>query len=519
MRLRVLPDNPAAGRTLPHSIEAEEYLLSCCLLDGSDVIGRCLGAKLDSRAFYHPANAIVYEKICEIYRRRPPVELAVLAEELKSGGQLEAIGGYAYLTQISARIPTTAQAMYFLEKVKCLWILRELITHGTRLVEECFSYSGQKLPELLSPHVNWFETAMARLSRPLTGDLMTLGKRIQEVRADTALRAENKEDRSGWIYTGLPSFDDLSKSTCLRPFGSSDEDHFILVAAGSSQGKSVLMRNWADQALQNNQRVLVYTLETSVKGFCRALASARAGVNLLHLGSTPRELLKRFDDELGRLEELADRRLFIFQNEDGCELRTIEDITRHARNWAMHHGVPHLIELDYLQMVGTKKNCKSREQEVAHVSHGYQALIRELGMVGAGAVQLNESGLKEMRQVRRDENGKVIHRLPNRGDLRESQALYHDADRVEFIYIPPVDRCDRDQTEAGIERPEAWIVQDKCRNGTRGISMCRFEKPYLRFMPLSHEEVNAGDQHQASQTGKIARGSLVSKEKLLREGY
>ena len=27
-----------AGRTLPHSLEAEEYLLSCCLLDGAEVI-------------------------------------------------------------------------------------------------------------------------------------------------------------------------------------------------------------------------------------------------------------------------------------------------------------------------------------------------------------------------------------------------------------------------------------------------------------------------------------------------
>ena len=26
----------SVGRTLPHSVEAEEYLLSCCLLDGAD---------------------------------------------------------------------------------------------------------------------------------------------------------------------------------------------------------------------------------------------------------------------------------------------------------------------------------------------------------------------------------------------------------------------------------------------------------------------------------------------------
>jgi replicative DNA helicase len=40
-----------AGRMPPHSIEAEEYLLSCCLLDGADVISRCLEARIRPESF------------------------------------------------------------------------------------------------------------------------------------------------------------------------------------------------------------------------------------------------------------------------------------------------------------------------------------------------------------------------------------------------------------------------------------------------------------------------------------
>src|SRR5882672_10202751 len=107
-------DSPPAmiGRTPPHSIEAEEYLLSCCLLDGSDSIARCLEAKLPSAAFYSAPNRLIFEKLCELYQKSPPVDVAVLAEELKTSRQLESIGGFAYLTQISGRIPTTAQAQY-----------------------------------------------------------------------------------------------------------------------------------------------------------------------------------------------------------------------------------------------------------------------------------------------------------------------------------------------------------------------------------------------------------------------
>ena len=55
---------------------------------------------------------------------------------------LDGIGGYAYLTQISSRIPTTAQAQYFIEKVRELHLLRELIKVSTGVVENCFNYQG-----------------------------------------------------------------------------------------------------------------------------------------------------------------------------------------------------------------------------------------------------------------------------------------------------------------------------------------------------------------------------------------
>lgn len=132
----------AAGRMPPHSIEAEEYLLACCLLDGNDTIARCLEGKLAPVAFYSPANRLVYEKLVELYNKGTPIDLAVLAEELKTSQQLEEIGGYAFLTQISGRIPTTAQAGYFIEKVRELHLLRELIKTATSAVESCYSYQG-----------------------------------------------------------------------------------------------------------------------------------------------------------------------------------------------------------------------------------------------------------------------------------------------------------------------------------------------------------------------------------------
>lgn len=503
----------------PSDLEAEEYLLSCCLLDANELVPLCLAARFVPGTFYDTRHGLIFGAITALYGAQKPVAIDTVVLALTQSGELERIGGYSFLTQVTRRIPTTAQARVFLDRVRACWIRRQIIDRADRLKESALLEVtvDEPLAEWLSPHVTWFENALSRLASNGRGDY-TLARRIQEVRADVTLRAAGQEDRTGWIWTGFSAFDDLARGACLRPLGSMDEDHNVLIGGGSSHGKSVLMRQLAGQALIGGQRTLVYTLETSVKGFIRALAANWSGVNLLALARTPRDLLKKFDDACAELEELADKRLFVYQHEPGTNLDTIEGIATHARRWSMQHGAPHLMVTDYLQLLKTKKRCNSREQEVAEVSHTHQALTRELGCVSLGGAQLNENGLREMRTVRKDENGKVIHRLPNRGDLRESQSLYHDCDVCIFLYQPPVDCRGADQSDGNAKRPETWLVVDKRRNGLRGFMKAWFEKSYLRFRELSPEDYSAADTTAAAATGTLAPGQKVSKRDYRREG-
>lgn len=132
----------AAGRTEPHSLEAEEFLLSCCLLDGKDVVARCREAGINIDTWYDHKHGIVFDCICTCVDRGLEPDVSVVAEELKTTKQLDAVGGYAFLTQVSSRIPTTAQAGYFIEKVREQSLLRQIIRAGTSTVEECYNYSG-----------------------------------------------------------------------------------------------------------------------------------------------------------------------------------------------------------------------------------------------------------------------------------------------------------------------------------------------------------------------------------------
>lgn len=122
-------------RPAPHSLEAEEFLLSCCLIDGAE-IDRCADAGLTVSDFYLAAHAISFSAINDLHNDGKPVDVAVLAEELKRRKELDAVGGYPFLTQISGRVPTTAQAAYFIETVRELSTKRQLLRLAMRAAED-----------------------------------------------------------------------------------------------------------------------------------------------------------------------------------------------------------------------------------------------------------------------------------------------------------------------------------------------------------------------------------------------
>jgi len=139
-----------SARTPPNSPEAEEFLLAACLIDGGETIGRALEAKITSEAFYSPPNRVIFEKAVEIHAAGDPVEVATIAEEL-GADKLNEIGGIPYLLQISKRIPTTAQAKYFIERVRELHVLREIIGAASSAVEQCYDYKGDgDLPAIIA---------------------------------------------------------------------------------------------------------------------------------------------------------------------------------------------------------------------------------------------------------------------------------------------------------------------------------------------------------------------------------
>ncbi len=471
-------------RELPHSKEAEEALLGSILIDGPTVMAKCQAAGIRPAAFCERGAQVLYERLADMHDRGVAIEAMTLVEELKTAKQLEEVGGVAYVVQVSGRIPTTAQVHYFIEQVKFLWEARTGIVLARTYVEDIYNDTdGREGFKRLSGNLGQRLIIFGRRE-----EAKTMEERVADIEADVVERIEDRQDKSRWLYTGMPTFDAV-----LRPLGSAREDQMVGVIGGSSQGKSALLRQFGDHFIHSGRRGVVFTRETSIDSWIEQAAASRCRVDLMNPERTTRAEKEAFMAECKWLrEQAAGKLLWCFQHEDSTPLGSVKDLEAQYRAFVNLHGPPDFVMVDYLQLFDAAKRCNNREQEVADVSHRLQALCRSAGNVWIIAAQMNETGLREQRTIRRDEDGKVIHRLPQAGDLRESQAFFHDLDRALAIYRPPVNSADDDNLEPAILRPEQWLCQIKRRRGGTGVSKCWFNRSHTRFEEFTRHELTGG---------------------------
>ena len=435
---------------MPHSVEAEEYLLSCCLLDGSETIARCLEAKLPPAAFFIPANQIIYEKLCDIYQRRPPVDVAVLAEELKTSRQLDAVGGYAYLAQISGRIPTTAQAQYFVEKVRELHLLRELIKAATGAVENCLNYSGG-----LEEFIDKIEQDIFRVTQDRISDSAKPMKDPTHEAMNVITKMMMKKGELTGVTSGFKDLDSLTWGF--------QRQEMIVLAARPSIGKTSLALNFAEAAALPKQgdpvATLIFSLEMSASQLALRMLCSRARVNMRLLREG---LLSKNGDEQQRLLQAADEfsKAPIFLD-DSSHL-SIMELRAKARRVHARRKLGFII-VDYLQLLSPVDNQAPREQQVAEASRGLKALAKELDLPVLVLSQLNRSSEKE-------------NRAPRLADLRESGSIEQDADVV-LMLTRPKDADEKYQVAAD----SADLIVAKQRNGPVGEKKLTFLRDITRF--------------------------------------
>lgn len=440
----------AVGRTLPHSIEAEEHLLSCCLIDSADVLPRCLEARIKPESFYLPAHGIVFERLLDLYNRQQPTDLWIVAEELKTAKLLDQIGGYPFLTQVSGKSATTAQASYFIAKVREQGLLREIIRAATGTVEDCYNYSGGIEEFVDGVERKLFAVTQRRVSDGTKDTRQLVKKTLSSLNAMLHKKGQ---------VTGVPSgFVDLDQLT----WGFQPSD-MIVLAGRPSMGKTSLALNFAENiAMRSREQrggaVLIFSLEMSADQLMQRMIVSRARVNMKLLRDG---LVSNNGDEQMRMtaagEEISGAPIFI----DDTTSATVLYMRAKARR--IHQRTPlAFVMVDYLQLMEATDRRTPREQQVSEASRGLKALAKDLNVPVLVLCQLSR---------RAEERGR-----PVLSDLRESGAIEQDADVV-LMLNRPKDADDKYQVAADTTE----LIIAKQRNGPVGDLKLTFLRDITTF--------------------------------------
>ena len=119
----------------PHSVEAEQSLLGCFLLD--PMISYKV-REINVNDFYKEAHKIIFENIKALVNENKPVDIVTLTDKIKLSGYLDSIGGVSYVTSLSTIVPTTSNIDYYIKIVQGKSLARAAIKQAQEILNQLY---------------------------------------------------------------------------------------------------------------------------------------------------------------------------------------------------------------------------------------------------------------------------------------------------------------------------------------------------------------------------------------------
>ena len=437
-----------AERTLPHNLEAERSVLGAILVH-NDAFN--LAAQvIDSRDFYRDAHRRIFDRMVSLNERHDAIDFVTLKEELARAGELDEVGGPAYVASLADGVPRATNVEYYARIVKEKSTLRNLIYAASKIVTNAYEADQESDLILDEAESAIFAVADDRLKAGFVA--------MRDLVKDSFPKIEKLFEQKRLI-TGVPTgFVDIDEMT--RGLQAGD---LIIVAARPSMGKTSLVLNIAQYvASLGDQVVGFFSLEMSKESlFLRLLTSeAQIDGHRLMSGAIGGNDYHRISHAL---EKLNSMKLFI---DDTANVGVLE-MRAKSRRLQSEHGL-NLLVVDYIQLMSGRGRFENRTLELASISRSLKGLAKELNIP-----------IVVLSQLSRAPESRSDHR-PQLSDLRESGALEQDADVVVLIYRDDVYNRDPNSPDAGT----AELILAKQRNGPTGVVKLAFLREQTRFANL-----------------------------------
>jgi len=442
-------------RPLPQNPDAERAVLGSILIN-NNAFYRVVSL-VDTADFFKDPHRAIFAAMRLLAEQSREIDLLTLKEELAKLGQLETVGGAAYISSLADGIPDVANVERYAKIVKEKSLLRRLIVMGNSVMRAALDVPNDPADVMNIAERSLYEIAEGSIEKGFVGlDRIT--------RAN--MSAIEQLHHAGKLITGIPTgYDRFDEFTS----GFQNQD-LVIIAARPSMGKTSFMMNIAEAiaiadregqpraGLQRLYAVGVFSLEMSKEQIGLRILSSESGVpnHLIRAGMLSERNWRDLAEASARL---AKAKIYV----DDTPGIDVMELRAKARRLKMEAGLD-LVMVDYLQLMSVKGRVESRNQEISQISRGLKAVAKELNLPLISLSQLS----------RRPEQRTGDHR-PQLADLRESGSIEQDADLVAFIYRDEV--YNKDTEDKGI----AEIIISKQRNGPIGEFKLVFRNDITKF--------------------------------------
>ncbi len=434
---------------MPHSIEAEQAVLGCLLIDNECAIS--IMARLKPTDFYTETHQNIFSVMQSLYQTNVPIDFVTVTESLEKKNILENIGGIDYITSLTNVVPSAVNFTYYVEIVKKDSILRSLIYAGQQIIE--IAYDNDDAVQGISfAEKTIFDIAQ----NEEMSSLEHIGGALKGVIDKFDMIAKDPTLING-MPTGFTALDEI-----LNGLHNSD---LILLAARPGVGKTSLAMNIVNNvAINQKKKCAIFSLEMP------KIQLAQRSLCSVGCVSMEKALKGKLDTNEWKAlwqanKQLAEAGIFV----DDSSMNTPSDILSKCRRLKREQGLD-LIMIDYLQLMnsGRKSNTDNRQQEISEITRYLKIAAKELDVPIILLSQLSRAV-----ETRKD------HR-PVLSDLRESGAIEQDADIVMFIYKADMYNDVVNNDEPGV----CEVIIAKHRNGSPGVVKLRWYGEYTTFMDL-----------------------------------
>lgn len=412
-------------QVLPHSLESERAVLGAILLNNA-LYDRAT-RHLTAASFYRVAHARIYASLSRLLDAPGgAADFTLLREDLARVGDLEEVGGPAYLASLIDGVPRSVNLEHYAQIVKEKHLLRACITVGNRLVTD--AYVGEEPAQTV---IAAADHAIVQLQHGARTDQMR-GFDVSTYLDALEYRDKHRGELTG-PTTGFASLDELTLGW--------QRGDLVVIGARPSIGKTTWAMNSAEACAMAGHKVAIFSMEMKRNQLEDRRVAARTQIDLSRLQSG-----YIYEQEWAKLtqaiNDIGPAPLYI----DDTPSQTVHDIRATCRRLKSEGGLD-LVVIDYIQLMpgSLDRRGATRNEEITHISRGLKVLAGDLHVAILVLSQLNRGG-----------DGRADPR-PKLSDLRESGALEQDADIVLFLHR-------KHHRESGTTQ----AIIEKQRNGPTG---------------------------------------------------